>query len=120
MQIDGARSLQKTLEEADKQLVPLVEGNLVDSIWQGRPDSPRQPLRVHRLEHAGESCQDKQKRIWGQCKQAVPGGGFRVWLCAVGQEMGPTRPVTEQSARKFVGQLWERPVGELCPGLQSL
>ena len=80
VQIDGARSLQSTLEAADKALVPL-EGNLVDRVWEGRPQPPHAKLRVHALEHAGESCQDKQQRIWGECKQAAPGGGSP--LCAV-------------------------------------
>ena len=72
-QIDGARSLQKVLEEADKQLVPLV-GNLVDNVWQSRPEPPQAHLRVHAMEHAGESSKDKQQRIWAECKQTVPGG----------------------------------------------
>ena len=37
VQIDGARSLQSTLEAADKALVPL-EGNLVDKVRQGSPN----------------------------------------------------------------------------------
>ena len=73
VQIDGARSLQKVLEEADKQLVPLV-GNLVDNVWQSRPAPPQAHLRVHAMEHAGESSKDKQQRIWAECKQTVPGG----------------------------------------------
>lgn len=44
--------------------MPLLEGNLVDKVWgEGRPPPPDAPIRVHKMEHAGESVQDKLARM---------------------------------------------------------
>lgn len=37
--------------------------NLVDSIWEGRPDLPKNPFRVHPMKYAGMSVQDKVTKI---------------------------------------------------------
>lgn len=37
--------------------------NLVDSIWEGRPDLPKNPFRVHPMKYAGMSVQDKVTQI---------------------------------------------------------
>jgi len=37
--------------------------NLVDSIWEDRPDLPKNPFRVHPMKYAGMSVQDKVTKI---------------------------------------------------------
>ena len=37
--------------------------NLVDSIWEGRPDLPKNPFRVHPMKYAGMTVQDKVTKI---------------------------------------------------------
>ena len=62
--MNGAKQLTTKLEEAGKSLVPLLEGNLVDKVWgDGRPAPPDAPIRIHKMEHAGESAQDKLARM---------------------------------------------------------
>lgn len=64
MQVNGAKQLTTKLQEAGKSLVPLLEGNLVDKVWgDGRPAPPDAPIRIHKMEHAGESVQDKLARM---------------------------------------------------------
>lgn len=59
-QIDSARKLKEKLEAVGKSLVPILDGNLVDSVWgEERPAAPTAPLRVHKLEFAGKSVTDK-------------------------------------------------------------
>ena len=75
----GAKSLKTKLEEAGRQLVPLLEGNLVDQVWgDAKPEPPTTRLRVHKIEFAGESPADKiaairkdmeSKSLW--CLQSV-------------------------------------------------
>ena len=64
LQVNGAKQLSTKLQEAGKSLVPLLEGNLVDKVWgEGRPAAPHAPIRIHKMEHAGESVQDKLARM---------------------------------------------------------
>eukprot|EP00577_Skeletonema_sp_RCC1716_P005313 CAMPEP_0113416366 /NCGR_PEP_ID=MMETSP0013_2-20120614/25078_1 /TAXON_ID=2843 ORGANISM="Skeletonema costatum, Strain 1716" /NCGR_SAMPLE_ID=MMETSP0013_2 /ASSEMBLY_ACC=CAM_ASM_000158 /LENGTH=766 /DNA_ID=CAMNT_0000303417 /DNA_START=91 /DNA_END=2391 /DNA_ORIENTATION=+ /assembly_acc=CAM_ASM_000158 len=37
--------------------------NVVDSIWEGRPDLPKNPFRVHPMKYAGMTVQDKVTKI---------------------------------------------------------
>ena len=70
MQVDNAKQLSRKLQEAGKQLVPVMEGNLVDKVWgRARPAPPSGPIRVHKLEHAGQSVQDKL----GSMRQSMKG-----------------------------------------------
>lgn len=63
-QVTSAKQLRTSLEEAGKELVPLLGGNLVDEVWgAARPDPPKEPLRVHPLEFAGEAPADKIARL---------------------------------------------------------
>ncbi|KAK9805604.1 hypothetical protein WJX72_007339 [[Myrmecia] bisecta] len=72
--VDSARKLQTKLEAAGRHLIPLLEGNLVDHIWgPERPGAPQAPIRVHKLEHAGESVADKLKRMRKQMEEAKAG-----------------------------------------------
>lgn len=46
------------------------EHNLVDLIWgESRPDIPQSPFRVHPIEYAGVSMEDKVERIRGEMKE---------------------------------------------------
>ena len=62
--MNGAKQLTTKLQEAGKSLVPLLEENLVDKVWgDARPAPPDAPIRIHKMEHAGESVQDKLARM---------------------------------------------------------
>lgn len=63
------------MEEAGKELVPLLGGNLVDKVWgSGKPPQPKEPLRIHRLEHAGISAGEKI----GQLRSAMTSEGIHL------------------------------------------
>lgn len=65
----NARDLSKTLEEAGRKLVPLLGGNLVDQVWGSeRPPPPDKPLRIHKIEFAGQSVADKIQHLQGELK----------------------------------------------------
>ncbi|KAL7557547.1 hypothetical protein ACA910_019258 [Epithemia clementina (nom. ined.)] len=49
----------------------LVSENLVDAIWSDRPALPLSPFRVHPLDYAGVSWQDKVQRV----REAMRQGG---------------------------------------------
>ena len=64
VQVKDARALKKELEEAGKELVPILEGNLVDVVWgSARPAAPATLLRAHKLEYAGASVSDKVQQM---------------------------------------------------------
>lgn len=64
VQVKDARALKKELEEAGKELVPILEGNLVDVVWgSARPEAPATSLRAHKLEYAGASVADKVQQM---------------------------------------------------------
>jgi len=63
-----AEGLAAALEDAGKSLVA-VDGNLVDAVWgSDRPAAPTAPLRVHALKWAGETAQDKVKRVFADAE----------------------------------------------------
>lgn len=83
-QVDSALALEKKLSSAGRALAPLLTGNLVDAIWgAGRPGPPAAPLRVHPLEHAGESAADKVQRMRREMAGAPGSGlcGLVGWRC---------------------------------------
>ena len=81
--MNGAKQLTNTLQEAGKSLVPLLEGNLVDKVWgEGRPAPPDAPIRIHKMEHAGESAQDKLARM----REEMTG---QLRVCLVVIDFGP-------------------------------
>src|SRR5918993_2744774 len=59
---NAVKKLQKAAENAGGSAVP-VDMNPVDVIWVDRPLPPSAPVRVHPLELAGESSEDKLARI---------------------------------------------------------
>ena len=70
LQVRDARILKKELAEAGKDLVPILEGNLVDVVWgSAQPQPPATSLRPHKLEFAGQSVAEKveemQKKLEG-------------------------------------------------------
>jgi Xaa-Pro aminopeptidase len=71
--IDGARKLQKALEGAGHELVPVSGGNLVDAIWSDRPQAPMAKTRVHPTKLAGVSVQDKLKLVREDLKEQKVG-----------------------------------------------
>lgn len=43
--------------------LPIYKGDPFSSIWQGRPSMPQNPVFIHDLKYAGESCLEKLTRI---------------------------------------------------------
>lgn len=76
-----AKELQEAWDEAVKDefdgsdniqigILDTSKPNLVDPIWgENRPAIPQSPFRVHPLEYAGVSMQDKVESIRGQMKE---------------------------------------------------
>ena len=58
------------------RLVPVIavletldgKSNIVDSIWDGRPDLPKNPFVVHSIKYAGLSVADKVDKICAEMK----------------------------------------------------
>ncbi len=44
--------------------------NLVDRIWEDQPDPPMQPVKIHPIEFAGESAEDKIARLANDLREA--------------------------------------------------
>ncbi|SDX55358.1 Xaa-Pro aminopeptidase [Ruegeria halocynthiae] len=61
-------SAQKDLEGSGIELVRC--NNLVDRIWADQPVPPKSPVRVHPLEFAGESAENKIKRLANELQDA--------------------------------------------------
>lgn len=67
---NAANDMDCALEGGEEE-VPVIavidtldgKQNLVDSIWEGRPDLPKNPFRVHPMKYAGMSVQDKVTKI---------------------------------------------------------
>ena len=57
-----ARKLRQELGEKYINLES-IEKNLVDAIWQDRPDFPLDPIRPHYLKYSGESVESKLARL---------------------------------------------------------
>ena len=69
LQVKDARALKKELEEAGNELVPILDGNLVDTVWgSARPQVPATKLRTHKLEFAGASVADKVQDMRSKLK----------------------------------------------------
>ena len=59
--VTEVRTLTSVLDKAGVDLAPV--GNLVDAIWDDRPDRPKAPLLVHSVEVAGETSLQKRTRL---------------------------------------------------------
>ncbi len=55
-------NLQKKLEEKGIGL-KCIEKNLVDAVWEDRPESPKGKLEIHAENYSGESTTSKLKRL---------------------------------------------------------
>lgn len=62
---DDARELESILAQKKAQLVPVSE-NLVDAIWEDRPEHTLNEVFVHSLEYSGSRilCNQQENRIW--------------------------------------------------------
>ncbi|KAJ1816644.1 hypothetical protein LPJ75_001960, partial [Coemansia sp. RSA 2598] len=58
----AAGELQKSMSAKGVELVPLQE-NLVDAVWNDRPERPLDSVFVHDMEYAGESIENKVSRV---------------------------------------------------------
>ncbi len=56
------QSVQSSLRERGLELVS-VEDNLVDKLWKDHPAAPKGAITIHEVKYAGESCQNKLKRL---------------------------------------------------------
>lgn len=54
--------LSKTLSTSGHSLIP-VQPNMIDAIWEDRPEPPKQTIEPLGLEFAGKSWQDKVKDV---------------------------------------------------------
>ncbi|KAL0020575.1 hypothetical protein WJX77_005157 [Trebouxia sp. C0004] len=72
--VTNAKQLTEKLRESGKSLVPILEGNLVDKVWGAdRPAPPKAPIRIHKMEHAGQSVQDKLIKLRKDMQEAGAG-----------------------------------------------
>ena len=68
--VQGARTLQRALGAGSVEAVPLAGPNLVDAVWDGRPEEPAGAVRVHPLKWAGEDVPSKLARMRVQAAEA--------------------------------------------------
>lgn len=62
-------ALKSNLE--DKTLrIKAISRNLVDELWDDRPEPPRGKVKVHELKYAGEQVSDKLKRLRARMAEA--------------------------------------------------
>lgn len=62
-------ALRANLEDRKLRIKP-VSRNLVDEVWDDRPQPPLGRIEVHGLEHAGERVSDKLKRLRARMTEA--------------------------------------------------
>ena len=55
------RGLMDELQKANLHLC--IGGDPADELWENRPDIPTNPIEIHPLEFAGETCQSKINRL---------------------------------------------------------
>lgn len=65
--------MKKFLERKEIS-VKCIQENLVDLIWENRPDSPGEPIRIHDKSYAGESTQSKLERVRQKMAEEPAGG----------------------------------------------
>ncbi|CAM9489667.1 unnamed protein product [Ascophyllum nodosum] len=79
--------LGEELSAAGITIAPLNhsgEGNPVDAIWGGdRPAIPQGAVRIHPFEYAGETVQDKLRKI----RESMSKGGADVFVCCMLDEV---------------------------------
>ena len=92
-------------QPAGRQFVPLLHDmNLVDQAWgAARPAAPGAPIRVHSMQWAGESTEDKlariRKQVWGKVWTLVWEEGGEVSIQWAGES-------TEDKLARIRKQVW--------------
>ncbi|MFA7432021.1 MAG: M24B family metallopeptidase, partial [Rhodospirillaceae bacterium] len=66
---DGAGRLHTACADAGAELVA-VDGNPVDAAWTDRPAPPQAPVVPHALDYAGETADDKRRRVGAMLAEA--------------------------------------------------
>eukprot|EP00898_Chlorokybus_atmophyticus_P005799 jgi/Chlat1/621/Chrsp103S08590 len=70
----AARELLQNLEEHGCTLLPLPNGNLVDAVWgEDMPAAPDAELRVHPVQYAGQTVEEKLQSVRGNMKETGAG-----------------------------------------------
>lgn len=97
--VSEARALREVLKAVGCELVSLEE-NLVDKIWSDRPAAAKTPLRVHPLEYAGKSVEEKLEDMRAKMREnevdklVVSSLDDVMWLLNVRGGDAPCNPVT--------------------------
>lgn len=55
---------------ADTGIILSEEGNFVDAVWPDQPPAPKGIVRIHALEHAGQSSADKRAALGAELTRA--------------------------------------------------
>ncbi|MBR3432375.1 MAG: aminopeptidase P family protein [Bacteroidaceae bacterium] len=66
--MEDVRGLKAELQKANLQLC--IVDDPADELWKNRPDIPTNPIEIHPLEYAGETCQSKITRLREALQQA--------------------------------------------------
>ncbi|MBX3454060.1 aminopeptidase P family protein [Ferrovibrio sp.] len=66
---DSVAQLEKAVANAGGKLVP-TQRNPLDAVWANRPAAPRAQVKPHALVFAGETAEDKLKRVRAALQQA--------------------------------------------------
>ncbi|KAG9140334.1 hypothetical protein Leryth_018497 [Lithospermum erythrorhizon] len=56
---DASEELKNSISRRNHELVYIYDFNLVDEIWEGRPDPPKKPVRLHDMKFAGQDVSSK-------------------------------------------------------------
>jgi Xaa-Pro aminopeptidase len=67
--LEAAESLERKLD-AHGIKVRYLRRNLVDQLWQDRPERSKAPIRIHQTKYAGETVANKLERLRAEMKQA--------------------------------------------------
>jgi len=65
--VGEVRALQKALAKAGASAIPLKR-NLIDAVWEDRPDEPVGPVIIHPLKYAGVAAEEKLQLLAGKLK----------------------------------------------------
>lgn len=95
-------ALRKGLAGSDIALMPTE--NLVDAVWEDRPAPPASPVRIHSVEHAGQSHADKRAALAGDLRKAGHGATVMTltdsicWLLNIRGSDIPRNPIVQAFA----------------------
>lgn len=66
--VGAVRALQKTLSKIGATPIAL-QHNLIDAVWEDRPDQPTCPVTIHPLKYAGIPAEEKLGLLAGKLKE---------------------------------------------------